>query len=210
MQTSRTAWIYPGYSNYFLTGCAAQGLKPLISKGFSTLKMADFTSFSQLFVKWDPLLRIFWPKWNPCLRIFSEKVTHLGSTSPYALTCECSPIPRFPYHINKPSLVSIRIQLFKWDHVHIFSLSYNLTLEDLWPWYVTFDLINKWGFPCCIYDQTLVEIHQSMWKVEPNVNPIYNNNNRQWTTDNRGQIDHYVSFMLAIYFSVPHTRIGTA
>ena len=23
---------------------------------------------------------------------------------------------------------------------------------------------------CCIYDPTLVEIHQSMWKVEPNVN----------------------------------------
>ena len=32
------------------------------------------------------------------------------------------------------------------------------------------DLINKWRFPCCIYDPTLVEIHQSIWKVEPNVN----------------------------------------
>ena len=57
-------------------------------------------------------------------------------------------------------------QLFKWGHFHIFSLSYNLTSDDLWPWYVTFDLINKWGFPCCIYDPTLVEIHQSIWKVD--------------------------------------------
>ena len=39
-------------------------------------------------MKWDPLLRSFWTKWDPCLRIFGEKVTHLGSTSPYALTCE--------------------------------------------------------------------------------------------------------------------------
>ena len=77
---------------------------------------------------------------------------------------------RVPYFINKPSLVLIWLQLFKWDHFHIFSLSYNLTSDDLWPWYVTFDLINKWGFPCCIYDPTLVEIHQSMWKLAPNVN----------------------------------------
>ena len=74
-----------GYSNYFLTGYAARGLKPLpiskdfssskngwfngffrnfcksgpISKGFSTSKMADFTIFFAIFLKWDPLLRIF-------------------------------------------------------------------------------------------------------------------------------------------------------
>ena len=33
----------------------------------------------------------FWPKWDPCQRILGEKVTHLGSTSPYALTCEYPP-----------------------------------------------------------------------------------------------------------------------
>ena len=32
-----------------------------------------------------------------------------------------------------------------------------------WPWYVTSDLINKWRSPCCIYDPTLLKIHQSMW-----------------------------------------------
>ena len=35
------------------------------------------------------------------------------------------------------------LQLFKWGHFHIFSPSYNLTSDDIWPWYVTFDLINK-------------------------------------------------------------------
>ena len=77
---------------------------------------------------------------------------------------------RFPYYISKPSLVPIGLKVFKWGQFNIFSLSYNLTSDDLWPWYVTFDPINKWGFPCCIYDPTLVEIHQSMWKLEPNVN----------------------------------------
>ena len=76
---------------------------------------------------------------------------------------------RFLHYINKPSLVPIGLQLFKWGEFYILSPSYNLT-SDLWPWYVTFDLINKWGFPCCTYDPTLVEIRQSMWKVEPNVN----------------------------------------
>ena len=78
---------------------------------------------------------------------------------------------RVPYYINKPSLVPIGLQLFKWGKFHIFSLSYNLTSDDLWPWYVTFDHINKWGFACCIYNPTLVEIHHSLWKLGPNVNP---------------------------------------
>ena len=55
------------------------------------------------------------------------------------MTFVCMNIWRFPYFINKPSLVPIGLQLFKWGHFHIFSLSYNLTSDDLWPWYVTFD-----------------------------------------------------------------------
>ena len=53
----------------------------------------------------------------------------------------------FTYYINKPSLVQIGLQLFKWGHFHIFSLSYNLTWDDLWLWYMTSDLINIWKFP---------------------------------------------------------------
>ena len=45
-----------------------------ISKGFSPQKRLIL---QVLFLWGDPLLRIFW-----------EKVTHLGSTSPYALICE--------------------------------------------------------------------------------------------------------------------------
>ena len=115
---------------------------------------------------------------------------------------------RFPYFIKKPSLVQIGLQLFKWGHFHIFSLSYNLTPDDLWPWYMTFDLINKWGFPCCIYDPILVEIYQSLWKIEPNVNPFFttDNNNKQQGTKwslcvfpakaGDTKSDPYVSFLL--------------
>ena len=90
---------------------------------------------------------------------------------PWYMTFDCMNIWRFTYYINKPGLVQIGLQLFKWGHFHIFSLSYNFSSIDLWPWYMTFDL---WGFPCYIYDPTLVEIHQRMWKIEPNVNPFHN------------------------------------
>ena len=97
---------------------------------------------------------------------------------------DCMNIQKIPYFINKPSLILIRFQLFKWGYFHIFSLSYNLTWDDHWPWYVTFDLINKWGFPCCIYDPTLVEIHQSIWKIEPNVN-LFSQQQQQTTTGDK-------------------------
>ena len=96
---------------------------------------------------------------------------------------DCMNIWRFPHYINKPSLVAIGLQLFKWVlDFHIFSLSYNLISDNLWPWYIIFDLINKWGSLCCMYDPTLVEIHQSMWKVEPLMLTYFHNNRQQTTT----------------------------
>ena len=53
----------------------------------------------------------------------------------------------------KPSLVRFRLQLFKWGHFHIFSLSYNLTSDDLWPCYITFDCMNIWRFTYYIIHQ---------------------------------------------------------
>ena len=50
---------------------------------------------------------------------------------------------------------------------------------------MNFDLINKWGFPCCIYDPTLIEIHQSMWKIEPNVSPFHNRQQQQTTVSSQ-------------------------
>ena len=79
-------------------------------------------------------------------------------------------------------------QLFKWGHFHIFSLFYNVTSDDLWPWYIymTLDLISKWGFPCCIYDPTLIEIHHNMWKINQMLTlfsqQTRDNNNRQQGT----------------------------
>ena len=102
-----------------------------------------------------------------------------------SLTFDRMNIWRFPYYINKPSLVQIGLQLFKWGNFHIFSLSYNLTSDDLWPWYMTFDLINKWGFPCCIY-------MYDMWKIEPHVNTFSQQTTPTTTTNNRGQSDPYM------------------
>ena len=81
-----------------------------ISKGFSASKMADFT----IFVKWD--LRIFLNKMGPMSKDFWWKVTHLGGTSPYALTCEY-PTPRFV--LSWISVVSDRAQRVKEANMYI-------------------------------------------------------------------------------------------
>ena len=51
-----------------------------------------------------------------------------------------------------------------------FQVINNLTSEVFWPWYVTFDLINKCRFPCCIYDPTYLLGHKAKIKVKSNVN----------------------------------------
>ena len=49
-----------GYSNYFLTGCAARGLKPLpISKDFSPSKNGWFKAFFRNFRKSEPISKGF-------------------------------------------------------------------------------------------------------------------------------------------------------
>ena len=95
---------------------------------------------------------------------------------PWYMTSDCMNKWRFTYYIKKPSLVQIGLPLFKWGHFHIFCLSYNLTSDDFWHWYMNFDL-NKWGFPCCIYDPTLVEIHQSMLKIRAKMLTLFTTNN---------------------------------
>ena len=54
---------------------------------------------------------------------------------------------RSPYYINKQSLGPIRLQLFKWGHSSIFSLSYNL-----------------WRFPYVINDPSLIQIRLQLFK----------------------------------------------
>ena len=91
-----SAWSPGGYSNYFLTGCAAQGLKPLpISKDFSPSKNGWFKAFFRNFRNWDPFLRVFLPqngwfyifffvifaKWDPLLRIFLSKMGPMSKDS---------------------------------------------------------------------------------------------------------------------------------
>ena len=83
-----------GYSNYFLTECAARGLKRLpISKDFSHSKNGWIDSFFEIFANQDPFLRVFYlkngwfynfffanfVKWDPPLRIFffAQSGTHV-------------------------------------------------------------------------------------------------------------------------------------
>ena len=46
---------------------------------------------------------------------------------------------RLLHFINKQSLVPIELHLFKWGKFYILSPSCNLTSDDLWSWYMTFD-----------------------------------------------------------------------
>ena len=64
----------------------------------------------------------------------------------------------FPCYICKSSLVLIQIRLFNWCRFCIFRLPYNMTSNELWSCYVTFDLINKSSLPLYICKPGLVSI----------------------------------------------------
>ena len=60
-----------GYSNYFLTECAARGTKPLpMSKDFSHSKNGWLDSFFEIFANRDPFLRGFLPQKRLILQVF--------------------------------------------------------------------------------------------------------------------------------------------
>ena len=54
-----------GYSNYFLTECAAQGLKPIpisTQELFSLKKGVNKQFFFKIFANWNPFLRVILPE----------------------------------------------------------------------------------------------------------------------------------------------------
>ena len=53
-------------------------------------------------------------------------------------------------------------QLFKFKFTDFI---YTLTTDDLWPSYVTFDLINIWRYPCCTCDPSLIAIGLQMTQM---------------------------------------------
>ena len=112
----------------------------LISKGFSTSKMAYFTIIFVTFVKWDPLLRIFWPKWDPCSRNFGEKVTHLGNTSLYCeyhppptTTCSYVPLNDNAYFFTLSPVQATSSKAF-WIVWQVFSIFCSLFARDALVW----------------------------------------------------------------------------
>ena len=82
-----------GYSNYFLMGYVAYGLKPLPIY----LKNAWFYFFCFFFsfheITGTHFKGLVWPKWDPLSKdFFNEKVTHVHGTSPNTLSCEYPPL----------------------------------------------------------------------------------------------------------------------
>ena len=63
-------------------------------------------------------------------------------------------------------MVLIGPQVCKWVKSYIFRLSYKLTLHDLWPSFVTFDLRNIWRFLHYINKPSLVPIGLQLFKWE--------------------------------------------
>ena len=104
--------------------------------------------------------------------LMSKFCTYLAYLTAWPLiTFDLINIWSFPWCIHDLSSFQVDFQLFKWVmQIYIFRLSYKLTSDDLQPWYVTLDLMNIWKFSCCIYVPSLVEIHEHMWKIWPNVN----------------------------------------
>ena len=89
------------------------------------------------------------------------------------------------YNVSITNFGSIGLQLLKWATFTFSALSYNLTSDDLWPWYLTSDLTNKWGFPCCIYEPNFGWNPSQHVEGRDKCYPVFttNNNNRhqQWT-----------------------------
>ena len=107
------------------------------------------------------------------------------------VTFDCITIWMFTYYINKPSLAQTGLQLFKWGHFHIFSLSYNLTSNDLWPW-IWWPLTSSTneGSHVASMTQLWFKSIKACGRYSQMLTLFHNNN------INRRQSDPYVSFLL--------------
>ena len=85
------------------------------------------------------------------------------------MTFDLINIQRNPCCILAPILVPIGLQLFKGDPYNENQhFPPNLTSDDPWPCYVTFDLFNIWKNPYCIFHPSLVGIRLQLFKEDPN------------------------------------------
>ena len=145
----------------------------LVQIGLGTFQMRPFSHFQpilQLDLRW-PLMLVndIWPH-------------------------EHMKVP-ISYHINKPNLVPIGLQLFKWGHFHI------LVHLTTWP-QMTFDL-DMWLLISSTNEGFHVASMTQLWlksikSCGSEMSTCFYNNRHQTTdnNNNRGQSDHYVSFLL--------------
>ena len=105
--SSKNGWFNGFFRNFRKSGP--------ISKGFSTSTRTDFTIFFAIFVKWDPLLRIFLTKMGPMSKDFCWKSNPFGRHIPVCLNMWVLPpgysislkyIPHWLHLINYPNLIS--------------------------------------------------------------------------------------------------------
>ena len=93
-----------------------------------------------------------WTKWSLC--VFPAKAgdtkTHRGSRNASVAAVTVSEWGRLTSDLDPTPVVGHMVPigplLCKWVIFPMFSLSYNLNLDDFSPWYVTFDLIKNEGF----------------------------------------------------------------
>ena len=90
------------------------------------------------------------------LRLSYKLISH--DLWPSFVTIDHMNLWRFLHFINKPNLVPIGLQLFKWGEFYILSPFYNLTSDDLWPGCMTFDHMKKQRVSYCINKPSLVPI----------------------------------------------------
>ena len=88
---------------------------------------------------------------------------------------------RFPCYINKLRLVQIGLTFQMRPFSHFQPI---LQLDLRWPLTLIYEIWphQQMRVPMSHLWPTLVEIHQSMWKIEPNVNPFTTDNGQQQET----------------------------
>ena len=76
----------------------------------------------------------------------------------------CSALGLYPSGLSSSETVKCKID--NSNETNFTLAAYNLTLDDLWSWYVTFDFINIQRFPCCMI-ASMMQVWYKIGLIEP-------------------------------------------